>query len=396
MWSTNSVRRPLLRSGERASPARAAAPAATARRQGAAPLPAQSHVPNCGARDPGGDATVNGTVSPRAERSRILQRMKITLPNSAHLQNLQGFLRKCSPDNPARLDFSMHPDWVSVHPAVLAMTACAAAVAKHNGGTVEGKPEAHRALAYLIRMGLFQHLGIDAGKKIEEHEAAGRFIPLTQIRTTDELSAAITDLMPLLHAQPEEADSIRYVFSELARNALEHSASPVGAFMCAQYYRETKRVSIGIADAGIGVRQSMAKSHAVKTARDAIGLALQPGITGATSRMGGTASNAGAGLFYVKSIAALSRNFFVIYSEDCMFKLLKGNQKKTVYLYVDPRNDNHRFDDDLPRWQGTVVGIDISIRPGQQFAQLLAAIRRAYFGDVNKKKKEYYKRIRFA
>jgi anti-sigma regulatory factor (Ser/Thr protein kinase) len=323
--------------------------------------------------------------------------VRISLPNSAHLQNLQGFLKKCAYNNPTRLDFSMHDRWVSVHPAVLAMTACAAAAVRHSNGTVDGNAEQIGALPYLIRMKLFDYLGLDPKKAIQEHEAAGRFIPLTQIRTSHDLSAAVTDLVPLLHAQPREADAIRYVFSELARNALEHSDSPVGAFICAQYYKQTKRISIGIADAGIGIRASITKSHRAKTVQDAITLALQPGITGTTARLGGTESNAGAGLFFVKSIAALSRNFFVLYSEDTLFKLLKGNQSKPVVLHADPRRDNHLFGDRLPEWRGTVVGVDISMAAGQQFTNFLAAIRHAYAGGTtNKNRKDYFKRIRFA
>src|SRR2546428_10474113 len=97
-------------------------------------------------------------------------RMKITLPNSASLQNLQGFLKKCSSDDTTKLDFSMHARWVAVHPFVLAMTACAAALVKHQGGVVRGKAEAVGSLPYLIRMGLFLNLGIDPQKVIEEHE----------------------------------------------------------------------------------------------------------------------------------------------------------------------------------------------------------------------------------
>jgi len=262
---------------------------------------------------------------------------------------------------------------------------------------VKGKPEDHPALAYLIRMGLFEFLGIDPEKTIQPHEAAGRFIPLTQIRTSKDLSAAITDLVPLLHAAPQEQDSIRYVFSELARNALEHSRSPVGSFLCAQYYKQTNRVSIGIADAGIGIRRSITKSHPAKTSQEAITLALQPGITGTTARLGGTESNAGAGLFFVKSIAALSRNFFIIYSEDTMFKLLKGNRNKPVELHADPRRDNHLFEESLPIWPGTVVGIDIRMAAGQQFTNFLAAIRAAYAGETtNRQRKDYYKRIKFS
>jgi len=323
--------------------------------------------------------------------------MKITLPNSAHLQNIQGFLRQWSPEEPNRLDFSMHDKWVSVHPAVLAMTACAAALVQHNGGAVEGKPEAHRATAYLIRMGLFEFLQIDPEREIQRHEASGRFIALRQIRTSRELSSAITDLVPLLHGDPRQQDSIRYVFSELTRNVLEHSSSPVGALLCAQYYRQTNRVSIGIADAGIGIRRSITRSHQARTARDAIALALRPGITGTTSRLGGTERNAGAGLFFVKSIAALSRNHFVIYSEDTMFKLRKSPKNDSVALHADPLRDPHVFDTTLPSWPGTVVGIDINMAAGNQLADFLRAIQVAFAGETtSRRRKDYYKRIRFS
>lgn len=323
--------------------------------------------------------------------------MRIHLPNSGHLQNIQGFLRQWSPEDPTRLQFTMHERWVSVHPAVLAMTACAAASVRHSGGTVEGTPPTHAAVKYLIRMGLFEFLGIEPGQTIQPHEAAGRFIALRQIRASREISPAITELVPLLHSSPQQQDSIRYVLSELTRNALEHSRSPVGAFLCAQYYRRTNRVSIGIADAGIGIRRSITRSHPAHTPAEAIILALQPGITGTTARLGGTASNAGAGLFYVKSIASLSRNYFMIYSEETMYKLLKTRRGATVKLHADPRLDRHLLDTTLPRWPGTVVGIDINMAAGQQLANFLEAIGEAYASETtNKRRKQYYKRIRFA
>ena len=53
-------------------------------------------------------------------------------------------------------------------------------------------------------------------------------------------------------------------------------------------------------------------------------MALTPGISGATPRIGGNETNAGAGLYFIKSIAQSSENFFVIYSGKSMFKLLKS------------------------------------------------------------------------
>ena len=162
-----------------------------------------------------------------------------------------------------------------------------------------------------------------------------------------------------------------------------------------RYYKSSNRIAIGIADAGIGVRETIGVSHRVTDDASAIRLALQPGITGTTSRIGGTEFNAGAGLFFTKSIAALGRNIFVLASGANAFKLLPGRESKQLKLFPDPMEDSHRFLD-IPRWQDTVVGIDVSVREDVEFAKLLSEIRKAYKIDVSKSRKDYYKKIRFA
>ena len=125
--------------------------------------------------------------------------MKIHLPNSAHLQNLGAFVSHYDPADADRLEFSMHDRWVSVHPVALAMAACAGRAVRARGGVPEGTIHQIRALPYLIRMGLFDHLGIDPGREITAHEEAGRFVPLTQVASAPDLRSAITNLVPLLH-----------------------------------------------------------------------------------------------------------------------------------------------------------------------------------------------------
>jgi anti-sigma regulatory factor (Ser/Thr protein kinase) len=319
--------------------------------------------------------------------------MEIFLPNSANLQNIQNFFRRLSTEDAGILRFSMHNRWVAVHPVVLAMAAALGARVRHAGGTVQGEPQAVSTLPYLIRMGLFQFLGIDPGRTIVEHDESGRFIPITQIRNTTELKTAIANLIPLLHAPPEVADPIRYVFSEMVRNVIEHANSEVGAFVCAQYYKDSGKISVGIADCGVGILKSMQRSHRVESNSDSIMLALQPGITGTTSRIGGNEFNAGAGLFFTKSIATLSRNYFMIYSGDNAFRLLKSRKTEPPTLSADPARDRHNIFE-LPHWQGTVVGIDLNVSGGLPFSDLLSKIREAYSIDV-KKKKNYASKIRF-
>lgn len=321
--------------------------------------------------------------------------VKIHLPNSAFLGNIESFVSKLDPRYPNRLSVTFNSRWVYVHPAVLSTVACAGLVARGNGGRVRANVPKIATLPYLIRMGLFDLLDVDPGYKIEAHEAAGRFIPLTQIRNKDELRSFIVDMIPLLHAAPAEVGPIKYVMSELIRNVLEHARSPVGAVVCAQYFPEKERLAVGVADAGVGIRGSMARFHGVKSSLDAISLALRPGVTGTTARWGGTEYNAGAGLFFVKAIACASRNFFVAYSEDGLFKLRRTPATREPAIQTDSDADLATRHRDVPPWPGTIMGVDLSLASGMTFEKLLREIRDVYHVDVREKKKAQYKKPRF-
>jgi anti-sigma regulatory factor (Ser/Thr protein kinase) len=320
--------------------------------------------------------------------------MEIHIPNSAFIGNIETFLRGFNADDPDSLKVSFHPKWVSVHPCVLAMTASLGLFCRERGGQPSAEIPEIRSLPYLIRMKLFEFLGINPQAAIVEHEAAGRFIPLTQIKTSIDLNRFITDMVPLLHASPDEADPIKYVMSELIRNVLEHSQSQHGAIVCAQFFKKTNRVAIGVADTGIGVKKAM-RIHAPKNDLEALSQALRPGVTGTTRRFGGTETNAGAGLFFTRNIAKVGRNHFFIYSGAAGYKLRKIPQKSKMTLYADPYRDKNTSTSNYPYWSGTVVGIDITTQSNQTFASLLKLIRSAYSLDVKQQKKEFFKRPKF-
>jgi anti-sigma regulatory factor (Ser/Thr protein kinase) len=320
--------------------------------------------------------------------------VKIHLPNSAHLQNIEGFIRRYDPADPSILQVSGNDKYIHVHPFSLALAACIGASATDNNIPITGEIPNVSSAPYLVRMKLFDHLRTAPPRVIQSHEGAGRFVPLTQIKTSEDLRGAISDLIPLLHAAPSVADPIRYVISELGRNVLEHSNSPVGGFVCAQYYRDKKRISIGMADAGIGIASAIRRSHSFSTEADAVRLALTPGISGATPRIGGNETNAGAGLFFIRSIAKVSGNFFVIYSGSTQYKLLRKRDDLRV-PYSNPFSESHRVVTGLPRWQGTAIGIDITVDESREFAALLEIIHQSYSIGVKARKKDYYKKVRF-
>jgi anti-sigma regulatory factor (Ser/Thr protein kinase) len=231
--------------------------------------------------------------------------------------------------------------------------------------------------------------------KINEHEPAGRFIPLTQIKDSETLSRFIEDMIPLLHLDEKHAQPIKYIMSELVRNVLEHSKSGYGAMVAAQYYIKTNTIRIGIVDTGVGIKETINRSHQASTDLEAIHLALTPGITGTTAREGGTDYNAGAGLFFTKSIAKINKDYFLIYSGDTLYKLLKAKEGKDILLNSDPLLDRHTSETNLPYWTGTAIGIDMKLDENEEFKTLLDIIRNVYTKSVRERKKLYYKKANF-
>lgn len=320
--------------------------------------------------------------------------MKIHLPNSAFLGNIDPFIQSMENNDNNSLEITANKKWISIHPVILSMIAAyGLTVPKENIICEELEATSKH---YLKRMGLFRILGIKSGIHINEHESAGRFIPLKIIKNSKELTHFITDVIPLLHLDPKQSEPIKYIISELVRNVLEHSRSTNGAAVSAQYYKKSNTIRIGIADTGIGIKDSINFSHKAFTHLESIKLALTPGITGTTRREGGTEFNAGAGLFFIKSIAKVKRDFFFIYTGNSMYKLLKGKRStRIIRLYADPFKDRCSKREDLPFWKGTVVGIDISLDSTEEFSLLLDMIRETYVKTVRERKKERYRKPRF-
>lgn len=316
--------------------------------------------------------------------------MKIHIPNSVWLGNIDHFIQGFEPDDSHSLELTFHPKWNSVHPMVLAMIA--AIGLQIDPTKIQCEEMTTKSKHYFERMGLFRFLGMDSGMTIREHDSTGRFIPLSQIKTSSELSLFISEMTPLLHLCPPKAEPIRYIMSELIRNVLEHAHSSHGTIACAQYYKKSNSIRIGIADTGRGIRDAMEEFHHPSNDLEAIRLALTPGITGTTSREGGTDWNAGAGLFFIKSIASVNNDFFLVYSGNAFYKLKKGN---TAKLHAEPFNDRHNKKTHMPKWQGTCVGVDLSLEQTQELSVLLKSFREVWSKAIRERKKARYKKPQF-
>jgi hypothetical protein len=125
-------------------------------------------------------------------------------------------------------------------------------------------------------------------------------------------------------------------------------------------------------------------------------LSLSPGVTGTTRRIGGTAQNVGAGLFFIKSIAKTNRDFFMIYSGKGFYKLLKTRPKQRVRLYADPLRDKHSSRNNFPYWEGTAIGVDLNLNNHEEFNNLLNTVYDIFQKTIKERRREYYrKKARF-
>jgi len=315
------------------------------------------------------------------------------LPAGAWIGNINSLLKSLDVSDENVLNITSHEKWVSLHPVVLCMIVSLGLKLKDKDNLHFNKMEA-KSKHYLERMGVFKLLNLNSEMKIKEHEESGRFIPVTVIKSSQQLSDFIKNMIPLLHKNAEESRAIEYVISELVRNVLEHSSSKEGAIVCAQYYKSCNKIRIGVVDSGIGIKQSLRNYHP-KDDMKALALALQPGITGTTKRIGGTEQNAGAGLFFIKSLVKLSRDFFMIYSGKAMYKLLKTPKDQGVKFLSDPLKDHYSNETNLSNWPGTVVAIDLCLDEDIDFNNFLDKINQVYSKTRRLLNKKRYKGPKF-
>lgn len=320
---------------------------------------------------------------------------KFIVPTNANIHATYSFLEQNnffdSGENSAVL--SLNPKWMHLEPLALAMIAAWGAWCKRQGLKVSAE-NLTKSADYAARMKLFEYLDIAYQPHITEHEEAGRFLPLRNIKTREDVRGIIADVSALLHLDRdlEALAAVQYCMSELLRNVLEHSGSPDGAFVCAHNYSEKgpHRVTIAVADCGCGIADHLGRIFPEVRNDDltALRYAMQPGVTGAMPGMYGTPDNAGAGLFITRCIAKGTGGYFEIISGKATYRLRRArNDAEQVGLHTDPFDD--RCDQwEFPyAWQGTVATLEIRTDMIAEFEGFFSWIRDHIPARVSVKRK---------
>ena len=179
----------------------------------------------------------------------------------------------------------------------------------------------HNVPAYLERMNFFRIFGdrvrtnADVSALGERRRGnPGTLQELVNFHSEEEIPGIIARISEILENKEyrlRERAAICATLSEICANAVEHGASPFGAYAAVQAYqhivsggreRRGEEVLVAIADGGVGVRDTLSRNPKyakyTKTDNDSLRHALKMGVSG-TGEIG-----RGGGLAVVGQIAA--------------------------------------------------------------------------------------------
>jgi hypothetical protein len=150
---------------------------------------------------------------------------------------------------------------------------------------------------YPAHMGLFKAFGLDHGNAPGEAAGSSSYVPITHLDTASIINEAIergvnpgvivdsqanTLAKTLTQSQAGDlVDTLTFSIREIIRNVVEHSEAPFAA-ICAQYWPTLHKVEVAIVDDGRGIREALSDNdrHEYENDRDAVHIAMMPGISG--------------------------------------------------------------------------------------------------------------------
>ncbi len=109
------------------------------------------------------------------------------------------------------------------------------------------------------------------------------------------------------HCARSGAQSLEWALGELTGNVFHHAGSDIGLLVQCLIQPVSHRCIFTLVDTGMGIRESLKKSHSPQNDREAIELAIQQGIT---SKRG----NQGWGLFGSTAIVEAAHGSFTLWS----------------------------------------------------------------------------------
>lgn len=185
--------------------------------------------------------------------------------------------------------------------------------------------------SYLRHLGFFDFIHMGGGNQVGEAPGSMSYLPITKIERPQfdistqnvkewyesviEKVRRLANVLSGTTSRTEENHLYSYALREIIRNVFEHSQANE-CYICGQRWYNG-RVEVAVIDEGIGIANSLRRSHHIPSDADALRMAIKPGIS-STSNIDPASNiydNSGFGL-YVLSEIAKSFGWFLLSSGD--------------------------------------------------------------------------------
>lgn len=218
--------------------------------------------------------------------------------------------------------------------------------------------------SYLAHIGFFDYIFYQSVKKMGQARGSATYIPIKKLNKYALLAQISPPYILLRHVILQESKKLAsiilnnnneneeshkilsYCIREIIRNVFEHSRCDDCFIFGQRWYDGT--VEISIVDEGIGIEQSLNERYSINSSREAINLALEPGVSRVSSIdniQDNIHDNSGFGLYILKRIGD-EYGWFVIGSKEFQVSLQNGN-----------------VSEDETSFNGTYVGLNLNRIP---------------------------------
>lgn len=165
---------------------------------------------------------------------------------------------------------------------------CAVAIKlRHEGVSTTAKPPASAKVATLFRNTNWLHL-LDPDHFAAAHTARGALcitVPARPFQTDKEQQSCVTTMLNCLintrtDLTRKDLAAIEWCLGEVTGNVLTHSDSPTGGVVQLANYRNSQRVEVVIADAGLSIPRTLRAAHRhIRSDKEALSEAIKAGVT---------------------------------------------------------------------------------------------------------------------
>ena len=187
--------------------------------------------------------------------------------------------------------------------------------------------------AYATRMKLWEAMNIDPPCEVSSYPESGKFVPTQRFDKDKKDVQNVADLLAKIVIKTTSKtyqSTLSICLEELVNNFFDHANAThsLPCLVAAQSWPKGKLIQVAIADAGIGIRDSLSenKELAARVLRgNSCELASQYGITSKPDHHGGY------GLTLAKDLMKQSNGTYILLSGNELFSWSQGKEIKEKY-----------------------------------------------------------------